>query len=112
MTDKIEYTYCPGEDCTCKVMVWSLPTGELGVNFCCVNCWNFTYATMFNSTYASGADNGTEDTEHWGHSGQCVRRQQARETDPVTELAEYVIMGPQHHRMLREANGEPPVRPV
>jgi hypothetical protein len=107
---EVEYTYCPGEDCVRKVVVWSLPDGQLGVNFCCVDCWNYTYALMLQD-FGAGGD-ATEDELFHGHSAQCVKRAQQRETAPVTELATYVIMGPSHHQAIRDAHREPPVSAV
>jgi hypothetical protein len=68
------YAICPGEDCQAKVEVHELPDGVEECNFCCVPCFQYTWAQI------SGANE-----PRVRHSDQCHGRQLARISEPVTE---------------------------
>lgn len=104
-----EYTLCPGDGCESKVVLWPID-GGLGYNFCCANCWDWTWF---------GVTRGLDDRppeDHPGHSFQCLSRQTTRADEKVKELPEgtvLTVMGKHHHDALKAArDGLAPVPPV
>lgn len=73
MSDR--FTECPGEDCQSKVKIHVVEDGTEEINFCCVPCFQYTWANMV-------------DTEHrmpHEHSDQCAWRQLSRVHEPVCD---------------------------
>lgn len=104
-----EYTKCPSLDCQSKVKLWPIEDG-LGVNFCCLNCWTWTWARM--SEAVEEMPEGFAE-----HSVACDARQAKRKSEPLKDLPEgtvLTIMGRQHYDAIKalRALDEDPVSPV
>lgn len=77
------FANCPGEDCKSKVKITGdLPDGVEEINFCCVPCFQYTWAQIID----------IPDVPH-EHSDQCAWRQLSRIHEPVFE-GEYRIHTP------------------
>jgi hypothetical protein len=80
-----EVTYCPAPFCLNKVRVW--PGDQ--INFCCLNCWRWTWENGQLRTRPFGEDG----EEIPCHSGQCADRQNLRDNWFVAEDRPFTIMG-------------------
>lgn len=102
-----EYTTCPSPACQSKVVLWPTEDGY-GINFCCLNCWNNTWAGMTDAT-----DDLPEGYD--AHSIGCNTRQAKRvdmllaDLPPETAL---VVMGRQHHEAIKALKARSEDAPV
>ena len=95
-----EVTYCPAPLCVAKVKIHTDGNGEKGINYCCLNCWRWTWENgVMNSV---PLDEMGEEIFH--HSDQCDRRQHMRDGWKVSEQVT-TLMGPSESALHKMRQG-------
>ena len=103
-----EYTLCPGDGCESKVVLWPIE-GGLGYNFCCANCWDWTFGVPWPRHHAARRPPEATRTS----VGLASATRADEKVKELPEGAVLTIMGKHHHDALKAVrDGLAPVPPV